>query len=75
MTDGDRPSDDWRATIPLLLGCLIGVPLATVMVLGPPIAIFHGVTTGDWTWLIPSGIAAITLWVLARLGVIATFND
>jgi hypothetical protein len=45
MTDGDRPSHPWREDIPPLLGCLIGVPLATVIVLGLPIAIFHGVTT------------------------------
>lgn len=43
------------------LACIILLPLVAIVVLGLPVAIYHGLTTGDWTWLIPWGIVLVVL--------------
>ena len=48
---------------------------AFALVVGLPIAIFHGATSGDWTWLLVwAGVATVS-WRADRLGLVRPVND
>jgi hypothetical protein len=58
----------------LVYGLILGV-YSLAMVVGLPVAIYHGITTGDWLWLLIWGIGVL-LWIIAdRLGLVRTIND
>jgi hypothetical protein len=46
-----------------------------VLVVGLPVGVFHGATSGDWTWLLAwAGLAAAAL-IADRLGLVKPIND
>jgi hypothetical protein len=46
-----------------------------VLLIGLPVAVFHGVTSGDWTWLLAWAGLASAAWAADRLGLIKPIND
>jgi hypothetical protein len=48
---------------------------AFAIVVGLPVALFHGATSGDWTWLLIWAVVATVSWIADRLGLIKSVND
>ena len=69
----DQPSNIYVAW--KVAGCLFGAIGIWVSILGIPIAIYHGVTTSDWTWLAAVGVFTAVLVVGFRSGWIESLND
>ena len=59
----------------LVAGCLYGAVMIWVVIIGLPIAIYHGLTTGDWTPVGVVGVIAVSLWLGFKLGWIQPLND
>jgi hypothetical protein len=58
-----------------MAGCLLGAVGIWVVILGVPIGLYHGVTTGDWTWLAAVGVLAIVLAIGEKSGLMKSLND
>ncbi len=65
--DDENPASDELSPRDVILvalamvGCLFGAVGIWVVILGVPIGLYHGLTTGDWTWLTAVGVLAILL--------------
>ena len=48
---------------------------AFALIVGLPVALFHGATSGDWSWLLVWVVAATVSWAADRLGLVKVVND
>jgi hypothetical protein len=72
------PGGGWRDDLMVagaLAGCLLAGLGFWVVLIGIPIALYVGFTTGEWRWLIGLAIFGAVLWVANRLGLIRALND
>jgi hypothetical protein len=53
-----------------MTGCFVGYLLITVEIIGLPLGVVFGLLTGEWRWLIPWAVVAVTVFVLGRLNLI-----
>jgi hypothetical protein len=50
-----------------MVGCFAAYLLMAIEIIGLPLGIVFGLLTGEWRWLVPWAIVAITVFVLGRL--------
>ena len=72
MTDG---GDRTRDFVAFLIKGGLGFVAGCFLLVGLPIAIYHGLTTEDWVWLLAWLIGLAVIWLLGKLGWIVSIND
>jgi hypothetical protein len=58
-----------------MAGCLFGAIGVWVVIIGVPVAVYHGLTTGDWVWLLAVGVFTAVLTIGMKSGWIESLND
>ena len=61
----------WRE----MTGCFVAYLLMAIEIIGLPVGIVFGLVTGEWRWIVPWALVAITIFVLGRLNLIPIFGD
>ena len=56
-----------------MTGCFVAYLLIAIEIIGLPIGIVVGLVSGEWRWLIPWALVAITVFVLGRRDKIPIF--
>jgi hypothetical protein len=72
------PGGGWREGLMVagaMAGCLIAALGFWVVLIGVPIALYVGFTTGEWGWLIGLAVFGAVVWGANRLGLIRSLND
>ena len=58
-----------------IAGCVVGVILVGIVLVGLPVGIYRAVTTGDWTIAVAALIAGGIFAIGSKLGWIESLND
>ena len=59
----------WR----FMTGCFVAYLLIAIEIVGLPVGIVFGLVSGEWRWLIPWALVAVTVFVLGRRDKIPIF--
>ena len=61
------------ATGIFMTGCFVAYLLIAIEIIGLPVGIVFGLVSGEWRWLIPWALVAVTVFVLGRRDKIPIF--
>jgi len=71
----EPPKENALVALGMVIGCLFGAVGVWVVIIGIPVGIYRGATTGDWTWRIAVAILGVVLWIGFKSGLIRSLND